>query len=157
MANNYLLFSEMLEFEDAKGAEWVEKKLQEANESDDAVCSFKREDAQLHVYSEEHCNMDMLLSILADYQDEFGDQKPMVISWAYTCSKPRISEFGGGAAVVVGGHVHSIDARTWADKEAKRLVPSGEVDPDRAHDSGCAKHATRAAECACSKADETEE
>lgn len=35
--------------------------------------------------------------------DEFEIDEPFASSWSYTCSKPRIDEFGGGAFVVKRG------------------------------------------------------
>jgi hypothetical protein len=45
-----------------------------------------------------------------------------VVSWAYTCSKPRIDEFGGGAfAVKKGCDTVWIDAAAEAEKQASLL------------------------------------
>jgi hypothetical protein len=35
--------------------------------------------------------------------DELEIDEPFVFSWAYTCSKPRVDEFGGGACAVRRG------------------------------------------------------
>jgi hypothetical protein len=36
--------------------------------------------------------------------EELGIDEPFVCSWSYTCSKPRIDAFGGGAFVVKRGY-----------------------------------------------------
>ena len=44
------------------------------------------------------------VAILAErLVDELKIDIPFVFSWAYTCSKPRIDEFGGGACCVKRG------------------------------------------------------
>jgi hypothetical protein len=44
------------------------------------------------------------VAILAErLVDELKIDKPFVFSWAYTCSSPRIDEFGGGACCVKRG------------------------------------------------------
>ena len=124
MANNYCLMSEQIETESEKAARWIEKQLAKAAESDEGyVCSCEREGAKVWVYSEEYCDLDRLLDVLAAYQKKFGDQRAIVLSWAFTCSKPRLSEFDGGASVVVAGKIKSISARQWAEKLAGELVP----------------------------------
>lgn len=35
--------------------------------------------------------------------EELKMDEPFVFSWAYTCSKPRIDEFGGGACAIMRG------------------------------------------------------
>ena len=42
--------------------------------------------------------------------DELEIDEPFCFSWAYTCSKPRIDEFGGGACKVRRGM-----APVWVD------------------------------------------
>ena len=46
-----------------------------------------------------------------------------VVSWAYTCSKPRIDEFGGGAFAVQMG-----EETVWVDaaREAERIASGGD-------------------------------
>jgi len=124
MADNYFLFSEEIETESDDAAKWIEKRLEAARKDDEGgICSFEREGTKVWVYSEEYADMNRLVDILAEYQKTFGDQKAIVLTWAYTCSQPRLSEFGGGAAVIVGGKIESLEARDWADKLARELVP----------------------------------
>lgn len=124
MADNHLLFSEEIETESEEAAKWIEQQLKEADESEDGgICMYERDGAKLWVYSEEYAEVDRLEDVLAEYQKKFGDQKAIVLSWAYTCTKPRLSEFGGGATVIVAGKIKNLDARDWADKLARQLVP----------------------------------
>lgn len=124
VASNHLLFSEEVETESEEAARWIEQQLQEAESSDDGgICMFERDGTKLWLYSEEYADVDRLEDILAGYQKKFGDQKAIVLSWAHTCTSPRLSEFGGGATVIVAGKVKNLDARNWAEKLARQLVP----------------------------------
>jgi hypothetical protein len=124
VASNYLLFSEEIETESEEAAKWVEQQLHAADSSEDGgICSYERDGSKVWVYSEEYADVSRLEGILAEYQKKFGDQKAIVLSWAFTCSKPRLSEFGGGASVIVAGKVKNIDARDWAETLARQLVP----------------------------------
>lgn len=124
MADNYFLFIEEIKTESDDAAKWIEKRLEAAREDDEGgICAFEREGTKVWVYSEEYADMNRLVDILAEYQKTFGDQKAIVLTWAYTCSKPRPGEFGGGAAVIVGGKIESLETRDWADKLARELVP----------------------------------
>lgn len=124
MANNYLLFSEEIETESDEAAKWLEEQLKLAESSEDGgICSYERNGAKLWTYSEEYADVDRLVNLIAEYQKKFGDQKAVILTWACTCSKPRLSEFGGGAAVVVAGKVSIMSTGTWATALAMELVP----------------------------------
>ena len=124
MADNYLLFSEEIETESDEAARWIEAQLKKAVDSDEGgICAFEREGAKIWVYSEDYADVGRLENVLAEYQKKFGDQKAITLSWASTCSKPRLSEFGGGASVIVAGKVKNLDASQWAEKLARQLVP----------------------------------
>jgi len=53
--------------------------------------------------------------------EELKPDKPFILSWAFTCSKPRLDEFGGGAFCIIRGKdTFWVDAQNaagdWADK-----------------------------------------
>ena len=43
------------------------------------------------------------------------------ISWSVTCSKPRIGEFGGGAAFVTAEKIEWMNSYDWIDKKRKEF------------------------------------
>jgi hypothetical protein len=60
---------------------------------------------------DESINPDHVEQIARALIEELELDKPFYCSWAYTCSKPRIDEFGGGAfAIVRGKQTYWIDA-----------------------------------------------
>jgi len=54
-------------------------------------------------YAEEGGEPDVVIAMLQVLQDFFEDDRLHVFTWAYTCSKMRLDEFGGGAAGVQRG------------------------------------------------------
>jgi len=44
------------------------------------------------------------------------------ISWAVTCSRPRIGEFGGGAAFVTAEKIEWMNSYDWIDKKCKEFL-----------------------------------
>jgi hypothetical protein len=124
VASNYLSFSEEIETESEEAARWIEQQLEKAESSEDGcICCYSRDGAKIWVYSEEDADLGRLEDILSEYQTKFGDQKAIIMSWAHTCSKPRLGEFGGGATVIVAGKIKNLDARNWAEKLARQMVP----------------------------------
>ena len=114
MANNYLETSSWLDIprdkhEQAnKIIERVEKELEEDEESG-GYCGIQAnlevDDHRCGVWfsHDESGNVEHLAEIARALVEELEIDKPFYCSWAYTCSKPRIDEFGGGAFVIVRG------------------------------------------------------
>jgi hypothetical protein len=62
--------------------------------------------------------------------DELEIDKPFFCSWASTCSKPRIDEFGGGAMGIVRGHPTVwCNASQWVQDALEQLA--GQKSDDR--------------------------
>jgi hypothetical protein len=63
---------------------------------------------------EESCNVDQVAQIAKKIVEDLKIDEPFFCSWAYTCSKPRVDEFGGGAFVVRRGNdTQWIDAMSY--------------------------------------------
>ena len=60
----------------------------------------------------------LVLDTVAEWQAKFKKMEPWYLSWAHTCSKPRLDSFSGGSGVAFRGEVHSCDPE-W---EIKKLV-----------------------------------
>lgn len=65
--------------------------------------SFDIETEGVWFYAEEGGEPDVVVAMIQALQDYFEDDRKHVFSWAYTCSKMRVDEFGGGAAGIVRG------------------------------------------------------
>lgn len=66
-------------------------------------------------------DLDGLITFLEDFTKRFPRHKPIVLSWAHTCSSPRLNAYGGGAAMIYKGKSSVIDAHSWATSMANRL------------------------------------
>jgi len=147
MANNYLQYSTQYDFprevnqEEADelllkimkaGAEvYAENQLgctieEEFGEDPDYTdiyvgTSLEIEPKGVWFYAEEGGEPDVVIAMVQVLQDHFEDDRPYVFSWAYTCSKMRLDEFGGGAAGVQRGkEPYFIDAANHVYEHMKR-------------------------------------
>ena len=126
MANNYLEFSSFLNIPADKierAREIVAREIAKLEDDDECgycgtLAEVESEGVWFHV--EESGNTDHVEAIARALLEELEMDEPFVCSWAYTCSKPRIDEFGGGAMVVRRGHetiwVDAMDSARNADK-----------------------------------------
>jgi len=69
------------------------------------------EPGQIWIYGEESGDIEVAICAIETIQTVLQLDTPHVFSWAYTCSKPRLDEFGGGAVQCRRGHItETIDA-----------------------------------------------
>lgn len=137
MANNYLLFSEVLPCANQEQQDWLMERFLLAEESEadaevdygidapecGAPCQAERHDDPLGVwlYTEESGELNVLDHIIRAFQRRFATTEPFILTYALTCSRPRLSEFDGGAIVFLRGESSSINASTWAYERVKDL------------------------------------
>jgi len=107
MANNYQQSSSFINIpqDQLEQARQIVAEVESALEDREGVVGFTAEveEEGVWVHSEEWFDTDAaheLFTALVDTLDLPGQH---LCSWAYTCSKPRIDEFGGGAFVVQKG------------------------------------------------------
>jgi hypothetical protein len=87
----------------------------EAEMQDDVFVGFQHEfhdgddrdrwDRYLWVFAEENGNPDALVHLVCKFLRQFRPQECWSLTYAITCSKPRVDEFGGGAAFVTADEV----------------------------------------------------
>ena len=126
MANNYLEYSAFLEIPPAKieqAQAIVAREIAKLEADDEWGYCGTRADVEsrgVWFHAEESGNTDHVEAIARALVEELELDEPFVCSWAYTCSSPRIDEFGGGAMVVRRGHetvwVDALNAAQEADK-----------------------------------------
>lgn len=149
MANNYLQFSQQLTLspDEKKEREWCEDRLNEIWELFDAWdgtdedrlnfsdsqqdwlafeslgFEWKLDDDGLWVYAEEFGNPEAVAAFIQEFLIEFNRTDSWALTWANTCSKPRIGEFSGGAAFVTATDVKFMLADTWLmEQEAAHKI-----------------------------------
>ncbi len=80
----------------------------------------------LWLYAEESGNPDQVAVVLEAFLKKFRLTGVITFSWAYTCSKLRVNEFGGGAAVVIATGTKFLDSQSWAEDLASKFVASSQ-------------------------------
>lgn len=78
--------------------------------------------AALWVYAEEAGQPEHVAAVLETFLKKFRPREAIAFSWAYTCSKLRVNEFGGGAAVVTSAGTKMLDAQSWAEDLVAKFV-----------------------------------
>jgi hypothetical protein len=102
----------------------LEEIAKELEEYDDTPACYEpqvEKDGSVWVWDDgfQGNNLDRLLDLVAAYQNQFDLQEPWKMRWSYTCSKPRLDAFGGGAAVVWRGYVRTISIEDEVEKLLK--------------------------------------
>lgn len=82
--------------------------------------------ADLWLHDDESGEPEQVAEFLRAYLKKFNPGGSLWFSWAYTCSKMRVNEFGGGAVVVTATKVTFLDVQDWAARRStsatKRLA-----------------------------------
>jgi len=132
MANNYMQSSSFIPFapeQKAAANAIIERVETEILEEFDEPAGFHAtvEDAGIWFSDDGECiNPEHLERAVFALVDELNLEGVFVCSWAYTCSKPRIDEFGGGAfAVAKGQDTVWIDASAEAERQMKAAIAAG--------------------------------
>ena len=60
----------------------------------------------LWLYEEESCNLEAVVELIHQFFKKFRPTETLVLSWADTCSKMRIGEFGGGEVLITADWVY---------------------------------------------------
>jgi hypothetical protein len=107
MANNYTTFSSWMGIHTNsidKAKDIIAMIASDLENDDDSLnCDVEVEEDGVWFSSEIDGNVDHVEIIAKRLVEELAINKPFFCSWAYTCSKCRVDEFGGGAFVVQRG------------------------------------------------------
>ena len=88
----------------------------------------------LWLYEEEGCNLESPVELIHQFFKKFRPTDYLILSWAETCSKMRVDEFGGGEVLITGDwvywpprHLHNM-AVIYADaKQAGKTMTAEEA------------------------------
>ena len=132
MANNYCELSSWMDIprEKKDKAQEIIDRVRKELEDDDEGFGDCMVDTEVQVdefrsgvwfHNDESANPEHVAEIAKALVEELEIDEPFYCSWAYTCSKPRIDEFGGGAFVVKRGHdTYWVDARQAVEDHINR-------------------------------------
>lgn len=128
MANNYTEFSSFMEISSnsiKKAQMIIDKAISEIESNDENVgCKVEIEEDGIWFgcyYGEG--NPEHVEIIARKLVEELRVNKPFFCSWAHTCSKPRVDEFGGGAFVIQRGkETFWCDALSTVTEHVKKII-----------------------------------
>jgi len=91
--------------------------------------SFEVTECGLYISSEESlgagtAGLDVVVAILQAAMARFDLPGAISIQWAYTCSKLRAGEFGGGAVVITKDEERWLATNSWVQEQIKQLGAS---------------------------------
>jgi len=123
MADYFVQFSEIVPCASKEQQEWFLRELAEGVKDGTTYppCEFSADGKDVWVYSEDSGDIGALAGIVATFQERFGIEEPWSLSWAGTCSNPRVGDFGGGGIVVYKGKATSWNTWDWCTSEMRRL------------------------------------
>lgn len=137
MANNYTQFStEFVPYtleqeafivgalkaaEEATVGQWLDAHALEVDNADYFLSgvTYALVDGALCIYSTDDGVLDHVVDLVAEAQQRFDDPRPWSAEAAFTCSKPRVGEFGGYAVFVHKGNARWLSTRQWLDEQLK--------------------------------------
>ena len=73
------------------------------------------------MYADESGNADHVALFMQEYLKRFNPEGAFSITYSATCSKPRLGEFGGGAAFVTAEKIEWIDSHDWVQKMSAKF------------------------------------
>ena len=120
MANHYLELSTMLKVQTPEEKAWLKAELKILEEKSELTLEpmgfdYEFEKDGLWIHSE-NATPELVAEFVQRFLAKFHPDKMFAFSWAYYCSKPRLDEFGGGAAIVRADGYETIDATGEAQK-----------------------------------------
>lgn len=146
MANNYTEFSEVVSDLTDEERQWFEEWFEEwlaANDDSDEpvefVASFEDAGKTLWIRSEESGDIDGIAGMVQEFLAKFRPDQSWSLSWAATCSGPRVGEFGGGAIFVTAQRIEFVNSWGWAEQKANGtdLESIARTLLDSGDDEGC--------------------
>jgi hypothetical protein len=139
MADNYLQFSESLDALTPKEAKWLAGQLAEDPETgcpvflldyddrepDDTDCGFQhdfegpRKHRSLWLSAEERGDVGRVAHLVRKFLKQFRPSQCWSLTYATTCSKLRLGEFGGGAVFVTAQDIRWNNAYDYIEEQRK--------------------------------------
>lgn len=128
MADNHTLFSLLLLLDSDEQAVWcfAELRKRDAVGNAEFLYSFDAGDDVLWLHAEADCagDVEQVAEFLQQFMRQFQITTPMGFTWATTCSKPRVGEFGGGGVVITADEMYWLDSHDWVKQKVAELTKS---------------------------------
>lgn len=132
MADNYVQFSEMIDSLSPQELKWWEDEKQRVcgRLAMDGDCESGCVDFSIEKYGKEYYvwfssdewgNPDEVALTVQRFLKAHRPNSYFSLTWAETCSKPRIGEFGGGAVFVTANEISWLSTYQWVKKQIADL------------------------------------
>lgn len=82
---------------------------------------------ELWMYAEESCDLEHVALFVQEFLARFRPNEYFTLTWAETCSKPRISEFSGGAIFVTAEDIEWHGATAWICQKVAEFTQQGKL------------------------------
>lgn len=117
MANNYTELSFLLPVSEChrdKAMRILQSDMEQM-EFDPGYVGFDAswEDDGIWFHHDESADVDAIIGVVQHIMKECDITEPVGFCWAFTCSKPRLDEFGGGAVAITQTTIEHIDTFQW--------------------------------------------
>lgn len=154
MADNYLQFSEGIDGLTPAECEWIETVLRMDTDDEELLTKLKDELAlegdvdlccwpgfewkiepdkdgnhTVWLYGDDYGNLDHVSWFISAFIHKFRPDMIFTLTWAETCSKPLLGEFGGGFLVVGKDDIVCENAWTQAQRAAAAMQNSRDKAP----------------------------
>jgi hypothetical protein len=137
MANNYTLFSEVLPNLTDEEAQWLKEQLETGLEDSGVLHQFDTDDEPdgwgryLWLYADESADLEQVAIFVQKFLRQFRPDQYWSLTFATTCSKPRVGEFSGGALFVTANDIKWQGSHAFIEAESKAFSAT----PDESHAS----------------------
>ena len=140
MADNYLRFSAILPALSSKEQSWVRRLLAESASRKDLARAgidvdaidpemwpgfsweIEQPSGELWLYSQDCCDPQHVGQFVRAFLARFRPRECWGLTWAETCSRPIVGEFGGGGIFVTAREIQTFNVHEWLRQRQKAFL-----------------------------------
>lgn len=125
MADYYTQFSFAIPEITEKEKKYIEKQLENAP-SEGSDFNWAIDEDGLWIYSEESGSPDDAAGFVQEFLKKFRPKESVGFEFAFSCSKPRLDSYGGGAAFVTAESQEWTNTFSWlSNKQTEWMKKNG--------------------------------
>jgi hypothetical protein len=130
MANNYTQFSEVIPNLTDEEARWLQEQIEPGLEDSGVSHQFDTDDEPdgwgryLWLHADEYADLEQVAGFVQRFLQQFRPEQYWSLTFACTCSRPRVSAFSGGAVFVTASDVKWMGSHAFIEAEARTFSGS---------------------------------
>jgi hypothetical protein len=130
MDNDYTQFSEVLPNLTDEEVQWLTEQLETDYEDLEVLYEFDTDEQPdgwgryLWLYADESADLEQVAGFVQKFLRHSRPDQYWSLTFACTCSKPRVGAFGGGAAFVTANDIQWQDSYSFIEAEAEAFSAS---------------------------------